>query len=51
MAKYDLPAMINYILSQTGKSDLYYSGHSQGTMTLFGKLSDDPDFGKKVSLS
>lgn len=48
MAKYDLSAMINYTLSKTGKSDLYYSGHSQGTMTLFGKLSDDPDFGKKI---
>lgn len=31
MAKYDLPAVINFILQETGQQKLYYIGHSQGT--------------------
>ena len=30
MAKYDLPASINYVLKHTGESKLDYVGHSQG---------------------
>lgn len=31
MAKYDLPATINFIVEKTGQKRLYYVGHSQGT--------------------
>jgi len=31
MALYDLPGQINYVLQQTGKSQLSYMGHSEGT--------------------
>ncbi|KXJ24655.1 gastric triacylglycerol lipase [Exaiptasia diaphana] len=48
MAKYDLPAMINYTLKTTGHETLYYAGHSQGTMIGFIEFSRNPDLIKKV---
>lgn len=35
IAKYDLPANIDYILKHTGKESLYYMGHSQGTIQFY----------------
>ena len=32
MIKYDLPAIINFILEKTGQKQIYYAGHSQGTL-------------------
>jgi len=49
MAKYDLPDMIDFILSKTGNSQLFYVGHSQGTMMGFGALSN-PEIAAKVKL-
>uniref|UniRef100_A0AC35TK84 Lipase n=1 Tax=Rhabditophanes sp. KR3021 TaxID=114890 RepID=A0AC35TK84_9BILA len=48
MAKYDLEAMVDAVLDITNQKKLYYIGHSQGTMTLFGKLSDDMLFNAKI---
>lgn len=31
MAKYDLPASIDFIVKQTGQEEIFYVGHSQGT--------------------
>lgn len=36
MAKFDLPAAINFIVEKTGQEKLYYIGYSQGT--TIGKL-------------
>jgi len=48
MAKYDLPATINFILQKTGAPSLYYIGHSMGTLNGFAQFSADRELGKKV---
>ena len=48
MADYDLPAMINYVLQVTGQKQLFYVGHSQGTMIAFNGFADNPDLGNKI---
>lgn len=44
MAKFDVPAVIDYVLAKTGHQDLAYVGHSAGTMTTFGTLSLFPKY-------
>lgn len=31
MAKYDIPASVDFILKTTGQKQVFYIGHSQGT--------------------
>ncbi|NXG51309.1 LIPM Lipase, partial [Psilopogon haemacephalus] len=50
MAKYDLPAVINFILEKTGQEKLYYVGYSQGTTIAFIAFSTMPDLAKKIKL-
>ncbi|XP_063445854.1 gastric triacylglycerol lipase-like [Mytilus trossulus] len=38
MAKYDLPATVDYIVKTTNSSQIYYAGHSQGTEIIFAEL-------------
>lgn len=48
MAKYDLKAMFDYILTYTEHTDLYYVGHSQGTLIGFAGFSSSFELASKV---
>jgi len=48
--KYDLPAMLNYALKVSGKDNLSYIGHSQGTAMGFGGFTTIPELAAKVNL-
>lgn len=50
MAKYDLPASINYIINKTGQEQVYYLGHSQGTTIGFIAFSQMPELAKKIKM-
>jgi pimeloyl-ACP methyl ester carboxylesterase len=44
MGLYDLPAMINFIKSHTGREKISYIGHSQGTAQLFAAMTLQPEY-------
>ncbi|XP_063128001.1 gastric triacylglycerol lipase isoform X2 [Rattus norvegicus] len=48
MAKYDLPATINFIVQKTGQEKIHYVGHSQGTTIGFIAFSTNPTLAKKI---
>lgn len=50
MAKYDLPASVNYVLNRTGYQQLYYVGHSQGGSIGFIAFSQVPELAKKIKM-
>ncbi|XP_053244642.1 putative lysosomal acid lipase/cholesteryl ester hydrolase [Podarcis raffonei] len=50
MAKYDLPAFINFILNKTGQEKLFYIGHSQGTTIAFIAFSIMPQLAQKIKM-
>nr|CAD7449919.1 unnamed protein product [Timema bartmani] len=45
---YDLPAMIDYVLSRTSQSNLYYIGHSMGTTMFYVMASMRPEYNAKI---
>lgn len=45
---YDIPSMIDYILTTTNSDKLYYVGHSQGTTVLFVMCSMRPEYNDKL---
>ncbi|XP_022649991.1 gastric triacylglycerol lipase-like isoform X3 [Varroa destructor] len=50
MAEYDLPAIIDAILSRTGFTKLHIIGHSRGTTVTFAMLASKPEYNKKIRL-
>ncbi|KAH9636380.1 hypothetical protein HF086_011237 [Spodoptera exigua] len=50
IGRYDLPAMIDYVLKTTKEENLMYIGHSQGTTAFFVMCSEKPIYNKKISL-
>ncbi|KAL3207488.1 hypothetical protein MRX96_039652 [Rhipicephalus microplus] len=50
MISYDLPAMLDFVLNATGQQKLFYVGHSQGCLVLFGLLAERPEYNDKIEL-
>ncbi|XP_048194703.1 lysosomal acid lipase/cholesteryl ester hydrolase-like [Perognathus longimembris pacificus] len=50
MAKYDLPASIDYILNKTGQEQLNYVGYSQGSTIGFLGFSQIPELTQKIKM-
>ncbi|XP_026753514.1 lipase 3-like [Galleria mellonella] len=50
IGRYDLSAMIDYVLQITGRNNLQYIGHSQGTTTVFILCSERPEYNEKISV-
>ncbi|XP_036121455.1 gastric triacylglycerol lipase-like isoform X1 [Molossus molossus] len=48
MAKYDIPATLDFILKKTGQEKLHYVGHSQGTTIGFIAFSTNPNLAKRI---
>ncbi|XP_075260479.1 lipase member J-like [Convolutriloba macropyga] len=48
MAKYDLPATIDYITGVTNASQIYYVGHSQGSLIAFTGFSSNTTLASKI---
>lgn len=51
MGKYDVPAIIDYILNNTKQEKLHYIGHSQGGTSLYIAMSLRPEYNNKVRLA
>ncbi|PLW14687.1 hypothetical protein PCANC_18350 [Puccinia coronata f. sp. avenae] len=51
LALYDLPALVDHVLQDTGHSKLAFLGHSQGNATMFCTLATGmiPELGSKLS--
>jgi len=50
MAKYDVPALVDYVLDYTNKTSVSWVGHSQGTCQVFAALSTQPALNDKINL-
>jgi lysosomal acid lipase/cholesteryl ester hydrolase len=50
MGKYDIPAVISYILAKTGRDKLIYIGHSMGTTMFWVAMETHPELNQKIEL-
>lgn len=50
MGKYDLTAMIDYVLATVKQDQLFYMGHSQGTLIMFSQLGTNKRLASQVKL-
>ncbi|XP_075010151.1 lipase member M-like [Calonectris borealis] len=50
MAMYDLPAMVGFILRQTGQEKLFYVGHAQGSALGLIAFSSMPQLAEKIKM-
>ena len=50
MGNFDIPAVIDYILKQTGEPKLIYVGHSLGSAMFFIAMINHPQLNDKVEM-
>lgn len=50
LAKYDFPAIVNYVSQHTGFDQVMFAGHSQGAAQVFLALSHHPELNGKLKL-
>ncbi|XP_049620601.1 lipase member J-like isoform X1 [Suncus etruscus] len=50
MAKYDLPALINFIVNHTKQEEIFYVGHSQGTTIALITFSTMPKIAERIKV-
>lgn len=50
MGRYDLPAVIRYVLDRTGYSTMSYIGHSMGCAIFFICMTYHPELNKKIDV-
>lgn len=48
MGLYDITAEIDYVLGQTGESQLIYMGHSMGTTQFYVMCAERPEYNDKI---
>lgn len=48
MGYYDVPAMVDLILAESGANQLFYVGHSMGTTMFYVMCSTRPEYNRKV---
>ncbi|XP_059483957.1 uncharacterized protein LOC132201648 [Neocloeon triangulifer] len=48
MGHFDITAEIDYVLGQTGETQLVYMGHSMGTTQFFVMVSERPEYNAKI---
>jgi len=48
MGEYDIPAVINFILTETSQEDMFYVGHSMGTSMFYVAMSVHPELNQYI---
>ncbi|XP_015789221.1 lipase 3 [Tetranychus urticae] len=51
MGLYDIPAMVDYIIQETGYEKIVYIGYSQATIAMLTLLAKHPEFAIKLDLN
>ena len=50
MGKYDIPAVISYVLTTTGRSTMSYIGHSMGCAMFYISMIEHPELNAKIDV-
>ncbi|TRY73442.1 hypothetical protein TCAL_06993 [Tigriopus californicus] len=51
MGKYDIPAMVDKVISATGHQKIHYVGHSMGTTGFMVTMNKRPEYAEKIMMA